>query len=280
MKSPINIVKKSGDIVAFDVEKLINSLRRVHASEDIIQQIVSEIQSTIYEGITTKKIYQIAFDMLKKQSRVSASKYKLKNALLELGPSGFPFEKLVGKLMAHEGFATEVGIIVPGNCVSHEIDVIAQKEDNHYFIECKFHSDQGRFCNVKIPLYVNSRFLDVEKQWKKQKSNEGKISKGGVYTNTRFTTDAIQYGKCAGLLMASWDYPFGNGLKERIDKSGLHPLTALTTLTKNEKTKLLDIGLVLCREIYEQPDVLNQIGISKPRQKNILEDAKELCINH
>lgn len=48
MKSPINIVKKSGDIVAFDVEKLINSLRRVHASEDIIQQIVSEIQSTIY----------------------------------------------------------------------------------------------------------------------------------------------------------------------------------------------------------------------------------------
>ncbi|HFK5517811.1 ATP cone domain-containing protein [Elizabethkingia anophelis] len=280
MKSPINIVKKSGDIVAFDVEKLINSLRRVHASEDIIQQIVSEIQSTIYEGITTKKIYQIAFDMLKKQSRVSASKYKLKNALLELGPSGFPFEKLVGKLMAHEGFATEVGIIVPGNCVSHEIDVIAQKEDNHYFIECKFHSDQGRFCNVKIPLYVNSRFLDVEKQWKKQKSNEGKISKGGVYTNTRFTTDAIQYGKCAGLLMASWDYPLGNGLKERIDISGLHPLTALTTLTKNEKTKLLDIGLVLCREIYEQPDVLNQIGISKPRHKNILEDAKELCINH
>lgn len=280
MKSPINIVKKSGDIVAFDVEKLINSLRRVHASEDIIQQIVSEIQSTIYEGITTKKIYQIAFDMLKKQSRVSASKYKLKNALLELGPSGFPFEKLVGKLMAHEGFSTQVGIIVPGNCVSHEIDVIAQKEDNHYFIECKFHSDQGRFCNVKIPLYVNSRFLDVEKQWKKQKSNEGKISKGGVYTNTRFTSDATQYGKCAGLLMASWDYPFGNGLKERIDKSGLHPLTALTTLTKNEKTKLLDIGLVLCREIYEQPDVLNQIGISKPRHKNILEDAKELCINH
>lgn len=280
MKSPINIVKKSGDIVAFDVEKLINSLRRVHASEDIIQQIVSEIQSTIYEGITTKKIYQIAFDMLKKQSRVSASKYKLKNALLELGPSGFPFEKLVGKLMAHEGFSTQVGVIVQGNCVSHEIDVIAQKEDNHYFIECKFHSDQGRFCNVKIPLYVNSRFLDVEKQWKKQKSNEGKISKGGVYTNTRFTTDAIQYGKCAGLLMASWDYPLGNGLKERIDISGLHPLTALTTLTKNEKTKLLDLGVVLCREIYEQPDVLNQIGISKPRHKNILEDAKELCINH
>ncbi len=253
MKIPISIVKKSGDIVAFDVEKLINSLRRASAGENVIQQIVGEVQSKIYEGMTTTKIYKIAFDLLK---------------------------KFVGKLMAHEGFSTQVGVIVQGNCVSHEIDVIADKDDQHCFIECKFHSDQGRFCNVKIPLYVNSRFLDVEKQWKKQKSNEGKISKGGVYTNTRFTSDATQYGKCAGLLMASWDYPFGNGLKERIDISGLHPLTALTTLTKNEKTKLLDIGLVLCREIYEQPDVLNQIGISKPRHKNILEDAKELCINH
>ncbi len=280
MNSLINIVKKSGDIAAFDVEKLINSLRRAHASEDIIQQIVSQVQSTIYEGMTTTRIYKIAFDLLKKHSRVSASKYKLKNALFELGPTGFPFENLVGKLLSHEGFSTQVGVIVSGHCVSHEIDVIAHKDDQHYFIECKFHSDQGRFCNVKIPLYVNSRFLDVEKQWKKQKGNDGKISKGGVYTNTRFTSDATQYGKCAGLLMASWDYPFGNGLKERIDKSGLHPLTALTTLTKNEKTKLLDLGLVLCREIYEHPQVLNKIGISKARHKNIVEDAKELCIQH
>ena len=115
MKIPISIVKKSGDIVAFDVEKLINSLRRASAGENVIQQIVGEVQSTIYEGMTTSKIYKIAFDLLKKYSRVSASKYKLKNALFELGPSGFPFEKLVGKLMAHEGFSTQVGVIVQGN---------------------------------------------------------------------------------------------------------------------------------------------------------------------
>ncbi|HLR91356.1 MAG TPA: hypothetical protein VK040_10390 [Balneolaceae bacterium] len=74
-----------------------------------------------------------------------------------------------------------------------------------------------------------------------------------VYTNTRFTSDAIQYGKCVGLLLTSWDYPRGNGLKDRIDKSGLHPLTALTTLTKAEKTKLLDEGIVLCKELHGNP---------------------------
>lgn len=280
MKNSINIVKHSGDVVAFDVDKLINSLRRSQASKELIQQIVEQVQNQLYEGITTKKIYQMAFKMLKGKSRVSASKYKLKKALMELGPSGFPFEKMVGKLFAHEGFSTEVGVIVQGNCVQHEVDVIALKDNNHYMIECKYHSDQGRFCNVKIPLYIHSRFLDVEKQWERQKGHEAKFHKGGVYTNTRFTTDAIQYGECVGLLLTSWDYPTGTGLKDRIDKSGLHPLTALTTLTKAEKTKLLDTGIVLCKELHENPSLLEKIGVPKPRHKTILEDSEKLCTAH
>ena len=277
MNNIINIVKHSGDSVPFDVDKLINSLRRAKASGELIQQIVERVESQLYDGITTKQIYKMAFKMLKNASRVSASKYKLKKALMELGPSGFPFEKLIGKLMEHEGFETKVGVIVQGNCVQHEIDVIAQKDNNHYMIECKYHSDQKRFCNVKVPLYIHSRFLDVEKQWKLLKEHETKLHKGGVYTNTRFTTDAIQYGNCVGLLLTSWDYPIGNGLKDRIDKSGLHPLTALTTLTKAEKTKLLDTGIVLCKELHENPYLLEQIEIPTSRHKNIIEDSQELC---
>lgn len=277
MKNPINIVKYSGDVVPFDVDKLNNSLRRAKASEELIQQIVKQVENKIFDGITTKKIYQMAFKILKGKSRVSASKYKLKKALMELGPSGFPFEKLVGKLLAHEGFSTQVGVIVQGDCVQHEIDVIAQKDNQHYMIECKYHSDQGRTCNVKIPLYIQSRFLDVKAKWEHQKGHETKLHKGGVYTNTRFTTDAVQYGKCVGLLLTSWDYPMGNGLKDRIDKLGLHPLTALTTLTKAEKTKLLDTGIVLCKELHKKPALLEQIGIDKKRHKKILEDSEALC---
>lgn len=258
MKKTIKIIKHSGDVVAFDVDKLINSLKRSQANDELIQQIVAQVENQIYDGMTTKKIYQMAFKLLKGKSRVSASKYKLKKALMELGPTGFPFEKFVGKILEREGFDTKVGVIVQGNCVQHEVDVIAQKDNNHYMIECKYHSDQGRFCNVKIPLYIHSRFLDVEKQWENQKGHEAKLHKGGVYTNTRFTSDAIQYGKCVGLLLTSWDYPKDNGLKDRIDKSGLHPLTALTTLTKAEKTKLLDEGIVLCKELNENPGLLEK----------------------
>ena len=147
-------------------------------------------------------------------------------------------------------------------------------------IECKYHSDQGRTCNVKIPLYIQSRFLDVEKQWQKQPGHQMKFHQGWVYTNTRLTTDAIQYGTCMGLGLVSWDYPRENGLKDRIDQSGLHPLTALTTLTRAEKTKLLDEGIVLCKELHESPKLLEKIGVPKSRHKNILIDSSELCKTH
>ncbi|QED37140.1 ATPase [Antarcticibacterium arcticum] len=280
MKRSVLVKKSSGEYENFQIEKLIHSLRRAGANEVIVQDIAGKVQEQIEEEMSTKKIYQLAFNMLKAKSRVSASKYKLKKAIMELGPSGFPFEKFVGKLLANEGFATEVGVIVEGKCVSHEIDVIAQKDNKHYMIECKYHSDQGRVCNVKIPLYIQSRFLDVEQQWEHQKEHKEKFHKGGLFTNTRFTSDAIQYGKCVGLLLTSWDYPLDNGLKDRIDKAGLHPLTALTTLTKAEKTKLLDEGIVLCKELHESPSFLDKIGIDKTRLQKILEDSKELCKSH
>ncbi len=276
MKKTIHIKKYSGEHQAFDVNKLINSLRRSRADEGLVQEIAYKIQEQVEEGMTTKKIYQLAYKMLNSKSRVSASKYKLKKALMELGPTGFPFEKLVGNLLASEGFSTQIGVIVQGDCVQHEIDVIAQKDNKYYIIECKYHSDQGRFCNVKTPLYIHSRFLDVEKKLKLQKGHESKLHKGGLYTNTRFTSDAIQYGTCVDLLLTSWDYPMGNGLKDRIDASGLHPLTALTTLTKAEKSKLLDTGIVLCAELHENPELLEEVGVHRKRHQKILEDCKEL----
>jgi len=277
MKRSVLVKKSSGEYEDFQIEKLINSLRRAGANEVIVKDIAHKVYEQLEEGMTTKRIYEAAFKMLKAKSRVSAFKYKLKKALMELGPSGFPFEKLVGKLLAHEGFETKVGVIVQGNCVQHEVDVIAQKGEKHYMIECKYHSDQDRFCNVKIPLYIHSRFLDVEKQWRRKKGHQNKIHKGGLYTNTRFTSDAINYGNCVGLLMTSWDYPKESGLKDRIDQAGLHPLTALTSLTKAEKTKLLDEGIVLCKELHESPNLLDKVGIPNSRHKRILEDSLELC---
>ena len=101
---------------------------------------------------------------------------------------------------------------------------------------------RGRKCNVKIPLYIHSRFLDVEKAWQQRPGHDHKYHQGWVVTNTRFTDDAVQYGTCAGLNLVSWNFPKEGSLKERIDRSGLHPITCLSVLTKKEKQLLLDRG--------------------------------------
>lgn len=273
----ITIEKFNGDIEEFDVEKLKTSLRRSKASENEIEEIAKNIKPILYDGIPSKEIYKKAFSMLKKQNRTSASKYSLKRAILDLGPTGFPFERLIGALLKHNGYSTQVGVTLQGECVSHEVDVLAEKDGNAYAVECKFHADFRTTSNVKVPLYINSRFLDLQKRWNDNPKRTSHLKQGWLVTNTRFTSDAIDYGKCVGLHLLSWDYPKNNGLKENVDKYFLYPITTLTTLRKREKDLIIEKKIILTKELYESPHLLDQIGLSPLRKKRVLEEIKKLC---
>lgn len=196
---------------------------------------------------------------------------------MELGPSGFPFEQFVGVLLNQQGYRTQVGVIVKGHCVNHEVDVIAEKDNHHFMIECKFHNRQGYICDVKIPLYIQSRFLDVENTWKKIDGHAEKFHQGWVVTNTRFSEDAAQYGRCMNMNLVGWDYPRNNGLKDWIDSSGLHPVTCLTTLTHREKQELLDKKIVLCKTLHHNYSLLQSIGVNPPRLQKVMDECAALC---
>mgnify|MGYP006291688723 FL=1 len=192
----------------------------------------------------------------------------------ELGPTGYPFERFVGELLKNQGYRVEVRQIVQGHCVQHEVDVVAEKDDRKFMIECKFHSDSSRKCDVKVSLYIDSRFRDVDKAWRKDESEQQRFHQGWIVTNTRFTEDAMQYGKCAGLYLVSWDYPSGSSLKDRIDRSGLHPVTALQTISKKEKQALLEKGVVLCR--YIDNEVLRELGLQGRQIRKVMEEVQAI----
>jgi hypothetical protein len=271
------ITKMSGDQVYFDEEKLKRSLRRSKADEDIIAQVIEKVKKELYDSMPTKEIYKLAFSHLRKYSTTSASRYKLKSAILELGPSGFPFEKYIAELLKFKNYQTEVGKIVQGHCITHEVDILAENEHEHLIVECKFHSDQRRFCDVKVPLYIHSRFKDVESKMKEKINKIGKRYIGGLVTNTRFSSDALQYGNCMSMFMLSWDYPFNKSLKNLIDESGLHPITSLLTLLKHEKEQILGMGIVLCKDLINKEKILFEVGISETRIKKILQEVKSIC---
>lgn len=273
----MEIVKSSGERVKFSMSKLRNSLKRSGANEELVNLIVDSVRDELYQGISTKEIYNRAFAILKKKQSIIASKYKLKKAIYEFGPTGYPFEKFVSAILQCSGYDTEVGQVMTGICVNHEIDVLAKKDGKVTIIECKFHSQEGRNCNVKVPLYIHSRYLDVKKHWDSKADNLLEFDVGWVATNTRFTEDAIAYGKCAELYLLSWDFPKDNGLKDRIDRLGLYPITVSTLLSSREKQFLLSRDVVLCQQLLHDKFFLDHLGISDSRKQRIMKEINLLC---
>jgi hypothetical protein len=271
------ILKTSGEKDYFSERKVSASLEKAGADKETIGYIIQKLKEELYEGISTKEIYNRAFQLLKHKNHLYASKYKLKKAIYELGPTGFPFERFIASILNHSGYSTKVGEIFQGKCVSHEVDVYAQKDGVSHLIECKFHSQEGRNCDVKVPLYIHSRYRDIVEYNKSLKDSALPIQQGWVVTNTRFTEDAITYGKCVGLHLLSWNYPKNNGLKELISDTGLYPITVSTLLSSREKHFLLSHSIVLCAELLKESFYLDHMGISENRKKRILLEMKNLC---
>jgi hypothetical protein len=275
----ILVTKASGEMTPFHERKLRASLMRSGADDNQINEVLSEISSQLHHGISTKKIYRMAFNLLKNSSKSFAARYHLKQAIMELGPSGYPFEKFVGEILSQQGYAVQIGQLVRGKCVTHEVDAIALTDHEHFMIECKYHNRRGTICDVKIPLYIQSRFKDVESEWLKIPGHEHRAHQGWVVTNTKFSGDAIQYGNCVGLKLLGWDYPAKGSLKDLIDEFGLYPITCLTTLTRAEKQQLLDRKIVLCREICSDSKLLSSLGMNEIKIKKVMNEGQDLCSN-
>jgi hypothetical protein len=273
----MKIVKHSGDIVDFEPEKLKKSLLKSGASLAIVEDILHKISKEIYEGISTKQIYKKAFSLLKKEANSHAARYNLRSALQLLGPAGFFFEKYIARLFAEEGYETVMNLTLQGKCVSHEIDVLVQKNNIISMIECKFHAGREAASDVKVPLYIYSRYNDIQANHHKIFSRKDNVTQCWIATNNRFTSDAIDFAQCTGMKLLSWDYPANDSLKVKNDVDCLYPVTCLTTLSQAEKDKLLFSDVILAKELANNSEPLERIGLSANRIKKVIKEVVELC---
>ncbi|HWB33851.1 MAG TPA: ATP cone domain-containing protein [Candidatus Paceibacterota bacterium] len=260
------IAKADGTQEPYDPSKLLASLKRAGAAADVAQNVAHDVEKELHSGMTTQEIYSRAFARLREHRHGVAARYSLKRAVLDFGPSGFPFESYIAELYKAEGCETKVDQIVQGKCVDHEVDVVITKGSDIVYAEAKFHNAAGFKTDLKTVLYVKARVDDIGK------------GRGLVVTNTKFTDKAIQYSQCAGLELLSWDYPQGHTLHERIDRAGLYPITALTTLSHSEKMALLSERMVLCKTVPDNTDALARSGITGPRADQVLEEVGALCV--
>lgn len=273
----MKIVKHSGNIVDYNPSKLEQSLMKSGASQRVVKTILEAIEKEIYEGISTKQIYKMAFGLLKKVSNSNAARYNLKEAIRLLGPAGFFFEKYIALLFSSENYQAVTNFILQGKCVSHEIDILVKKDSAIAMIECKFHMGKDANSDVKVPMYILSRFNDLKDNRHTIFTRNDTVSECWIVTNNRFTTDAIAFAKCSKLNLLSWNYPENDNLKTKNDTNYLYPITCLTTLSLAEKDKLLFLDVILVKELINNSESLEKIGLSSNRIKNVLKEASELC---
>ena len=272
---PTTITKADGSTEFFKVEKLRRSLRRAGANPREINKIIVDVNEILYDDIKTQEIYRHAFTLLRNSKPPAAARYSLRRALFNLGPTGFPFEKFLARLWQANGYTTKTGITLQGKCADHEIDLAAYTEDHSFVGEAKFHARPGIKSDLQVAMYSYARFLDLGKK-KICREDVCGINEFWLITNTKFTSTAQNYGSCVGLKMLSWDYPKNDNLHDRIQRSGVYPITVLQNLSSSQAETLIARDVILCRDIIERPDVLRPLHLSKIKQATLLEEAREI----
>lgn len=274
----MKILKTIGEYEEYSRDKLRESLLRTGASILVTNEIVKEVESVLHDELTSTEIYQMVFDLLNKKEKIVAMKYSVKRSLLDLGPTGFPFEKYIAQILEAKGYKTMVGITLPGKCVDHEVDIVASDENELILIEAKFHNLISLKSDTKVALYIKSRWEDLKD--KPVKLEGGKMmlpTRCLITTNTDFTHNAIKYAKCAELSVIGWSYPARGNLFELIRETGQHPVTVISELSNNQKRQLIKLGYVTANQILNNTEVLYEIGISKSDSERILEEVREVC---
>lgn len=264
-----DVTKATGEIEPFSEDKIIASIKRAGISPNLQDKALEHIKSNLYENIPTSEIYKHITEFLNHENETVKTKYSLKHAIMSLGPTGYPFEDYVSDLLKAKGYVTQVRSILTGECVSHEIDVIAEKHQEKMMIEAKFHNDSGIRTDVHVSLYTNARFQDLKVKYG--------FSSAWIFTNTKITPDALAYALCVNMGVVSWSYPERGSLRDLVEEYKLYPLTILSSLSHVNIQTLLENHIVLVKDICSNRESLDLLPIEAQKKHRIFEEAKAIC---
>ena len=173
--------------------------------------------------------------------------------------------------MVRLGYDVRVGVVLKGQCVSHEVDVIAKKNGRTIYMECKFHNSLSFKEDVKTALYVKARSDDLKN------NTENKFDEFWLVTNSKFSSDALTFSQCSGLKAISPFSPETGNLYDLVVKAQAHPLGALNSLKTKEKEILIKNGIIFIKDLLSKPNVLKKAALSNHKMEEVLKEARMLC---
>lgn len=270
----VYVTKADGTRQLFDREKVVRTCLRVGASRRIAEEVAGRVEDRLYDGIPTRKILQLAFRLLRKYKPAIRHILDLRRGLSLMG-SKPEFESFVQVLLARNGFEVAPNRIITGRCVEHEVDAIAKKDDVTYFVEAKHHVSYHTPTGLDESRIARAILEDVTEGLELGRSSL-RIDRAMIVTNTRYSEHAMRYGECRNILQIGWRSPANLSLQNLIEEKNLYPLSCLRGLKNESRTKLVNSGVVLIEQLFEEnlSSLARRTGIQKETLKQIIEKAK------
>ncbi len=266
------VLKASGERVPYNRKKLLKSCKRSGASTSACKEAIDKVERVLRDGMSTQEILKTVLGSLNKVSPAYASRYDLKGAIMRLGPAGFHFEKLTAELLTKHGYTTETNLQLRGKCVTHEIDILARKNNIFSLIECKFHQSPGIYTGLKETMYTWARLFDIN-----EGAKSGKIEKAWLVSNTKFSDAAIEYATCRGVELTGWSYPKGMSYQDLLEEKELFPITAIK-MDEPSLSAFAREGLMFVRDLVENPEesLSQRTGLSRNKIARYVELANRV----
>lgn len=275
----IYVINLRGEREPFSFKKVYKSAKNAGASNQLALEIAKNIEREIYPGISTAEIFDKIHNYLSQKAPISAIRFNLKKAILNLGPTGFPFEKFIAKVFQSQGFKVKTNQFIQGSSkIKYEIDFIAKKDNFFYIGECKYHNLPGGRVDLQVALANFARFLDI-KEGKTLNSNFN--YKSILVTNTKFTTQAIRYSKYVGVELLGWKYPMSQSLEKIIEENKLYPITILPSINSYLAHLFIERKIILVKDILKiDPEKFSkENNLSLNKIIKIYQEAKLLLQN-
>jgi Holliday junction resolvase-like predicted endonuclease len=269
----IYVTKADGSKQPFDKQKIINTCLRLQATPEQAQSIADRIEAKAYDGIPTKKILQMVFQYMKKYRPAIGYQIDLRQAIAMLR-SKPDFEIFVAKLFEAMGYRVETNLIIRGECIEHEIDVIAKKENEIILVEVKHHVNHHTYSGLDVFLQLNSTLEDLKKGYESGKNNF-KFTRAILICNTKVSDHARRYALCKGLEFIAWKFPQEKGLERLIEEYKLYPITFLKEIERDEAYSLANAGIVTVKQLLDDVEKISRkSSISKNRILQLQKAAK------
>ncbi len=266
--SGVWITKADGTRQLFDRRKVINTCFRLGADGEAAETIAKKVESRVYDGISTKKILQMVFRYLRKYRSAVRHQIDLREAISLLRPKP-DFERFVRILLEEQGYKVTPNQIVQGRCVEHEIDAIARRNDETLLVEVKHHFNHHAYTGLDVPRLARATFEDLTEGY-----NLGltpiKFTGALIVCNTKFSEHASRYARCRGINHIGWRAPQDQGLEKIIEEKDLYPITLLRDLSREERKKIADRGILLLKHLVVQ-DIRKLSEKTKIPQKRLQE---------